>query len=246
MKKLLLFSLAIAVYSSVLFAQSFNFYDSEGTLLNGQSIVVPTTVNGPEIFYYFSVENTSSTQKSVKIGINLQTELLSEDCKHSICSPGTETGGEYGQCGNEWGETSPPFTLNAYETSLSNGDFRFTQGSVGGITTIEYKVYDIDNEADFITFTITYSTTTAIELDKVKDFAVYPNPAKSNFTINNTFGSNSYVIVYNVLGEKIKKISYLQNEKLTIDCSNWESGYYFCRLYNDGKIEKTVKLVVAN
>ena len=242
MKKLLLITLTIGFFNLGLFSQSFEVYDHEDNLIIGQTIVIPTTINSPEDIYDIKVKNTSGSQISARITYTLQTTMI-DGSSQSMCNP-TTINTTTGQCGMPWGTNSPTFVLNAGETS-NFGQLHFTQGPNPGITTFEYKVYDINNLSDFVTFTITYSTLTAIELTKVKDFEVYPNPAKNVFSIKNTYGSNSYVVVYNVLGEQIKKVAYSQSDKIAIDCSDWQNGYYLCRLYNEGKVEKTVKLVVA-
>ena len=80
----------------------------------------------------------------------------------------------------------------------------------------------------------------------LNDFSVYPNPAVNTFTIANEYGPSSYVEIYNVLGMQVNRINFSETGDVKIDCSGWEKGYYFCRLYNDGKIEKTIKLTVTH
>jgi hypothetical protein len=242
MKRLSTLLLLICTSVFVLNAQSFEVYDHQDDLINGETLIVPTTVDGPELYFYFSVKNTSGSQKSVKVLQTLQT-LQIEGSLHSICSPNTETA--TGLCGMPWGSTSATFILNAGETS-EEGDFRFTQGPNPGATTILYKAYDVDNESDFITFTVTYSTITAVDFNVLNDFSVYPNPAVNTFTIANEYGPSSYVEIYNVLGMQVNRINFSETGDVKIDCSGWEKGYYFCRLYNDGKIEKTIKLTVTH
>lgn len=242
MKKLLLITLTIGLFSSGLFSQSFEVYDHEDNIITGQTIIIPTTINSPEDIYDIKVKNKSGNQITARIGMTLLTEMI-DGSAQSMCNP-TSANTATGLCGAPWNPNSAQFILNAGETS-GLGQLHFQQGPNPGISEFEFKVYDTNNTSDFVTFFITYSTLTAIELTKVKDFEVYPNPAKNVFSIKNTYGSNSYVLVYNVLGEQIKKVAYSQSDKIAIDCSDWQNGYYFCRLYNEGKVEKTVKLVVA-
>ncbi|MDD4150492.1 MAG: T9SS type A sorting domain-containing protein [Bacteroidales bacterium] len=244
MKKLLLIAIILGMFGSVLFAQSFEVYNHDSELINGQNITVATTVNSPAILYYWSIKNISGSQKTLKLSMALQTTQI-EGSLHSMCHPPTEAN-MFGGCGPMWSASTPNIILNAGETSGEGGDFRFTQGPNPGVTTILYKVYDINNTSDFVTFTISYSTTTAIDLNKVADFTVSPNPASTRFTLNSDFGSNARVEIYNVLGKLVRKVDFSNAENINIDCSNWENGYYFCRLFDGGKIKKTVKLIVTH
>ena len=78
------------------------------------------------------------------------------------------------------------------------------------------------------------------------NFNVYPSPANESFVIENNFNKNTYVEIYNVLGQVIKTVSAENASQVTINCSNWKNGYYVCRSFKDGKIEKTVKVVIAH
>ncbi len=241
MKKLFTFTFAILALSLVLSAQSFEVYDHNDVLLNGQTVVVPTAVNSGTIFYYWDIKNVSSSQKDVRIEAILQTTLI-DGVEHSICTPNTESSNPL--CAPAW-VLSAKCILNAGERA-EDGDFQFVQGSNGGITTIEYKVYDENNESDYITFTITYSTLTSVTLAEEEQFTVFPNPAVNSFVISNEFGHGSYVEVYNVLGMQVSRVDFSNVAEAEIDCSAWEKGYYFCRLYNNGQVEKTIKLTVTH
>ncbi len=242
MKKTILLLSLISLVAFGAIAQSFEIYDHEDNLLNGETLIVATEVSTPEHVLEIKVKNVDGSQITAKITYTLLTTQI-DGTLASMCNP-TSANTATGYCGQPWLLNTAPFILDPSETS-DYGSVHFTQGANGGITTIQYKVYDIDNIADFNTFTITYSTLTAVELASVNSFNVYPNPAVDNFTIVNEFGANSYVEIYNVLGKVVRTVKADSNT-VQIDCSKWQSGYYFCRLYNDGKVEKTIKMVVTN
>ncbi|MDD4218473.1 MAG: hypothetical protein PHZ24_14200, partial [Bacteroidales bacterium] len=200
MKKMLLISLLLGLYSSVAFAQSFEVYNNDSELINGQSITLATTIDGPAVVYYWSIKNISGAQKTLKLQMELQTTQI-EGSQHLMCHPPTESGN--GGCGMPWSSSTPNIILNAGETTQSGGDFSFTQGPNGGVTTVLYKVYDVNNESDFITFTITYSTSTAIDFTKSVNLTVAPNPASDMFTISSNFGATETVEIYNVLDKLV-------------------------------------------
>ena len=78
-------------------------------------------------------------------------------------------------------------------------------------------------------------------------FSIYPNPANYEFKINAEISLDSYIEIYNILGKLITKItpSSVSNSSFLIDCSNWERGYYFCRLVTKNKVEKTEKIITT-
>ncbi|MDY0141855.1 MAG: T9SS type A sorting domain-containing protein [Bacteroidales bacterium] len=242
MKKILLLGVLFGLLSSAIFAQSFEVYNSDSELINGQSITLNTTVNGDATVYYWTIKNVSSVQKTLKLSLELQTAQI-DGSLHSMCHPLTET--SYPGCGSDWSSSTPNIILNAGEVS-GNGDFSFKQGPNAGVTTIKYKVYDVNNESDFITFTITYTSLTAINLNKIENLTVAPNPASNRFALSSDFGAGASVEIYNVLGKLVKKVNFSNAEKIDIDCSTWENGYYFCRLFDANKIKKTVKLIVTH
>ncbi len=241
MKRIFTFLILISVSVLTLNAQSFLVYDHNDVLINDQTIVIPTEAGGAEIFYYWDVVNNTASQKDVKILMTLQTTQIDES-SHSICTTDTEESG--GQCAFPWSATSPTVELNAGER-MEEGDFRFIQGPNGGVTTILYKFYDVNNESDFITFTVTYSTLTSVMFAEEDQFTVFPNPAVNSFVISNEYGAGSYVEIYNVLGMQVDRVDFSNMAETEVDCSSWEKGYYFCRLYNNGKVEKTIKITVT-
>ena len=78
-------------------------------------------------------------------------------------------------------------------------------------------------------------------------FSIYPNPANYEFKIKAEISLDSYIEIYNILGKLITKItpSSVSNTTFVIDCSNWERGYYFCRLVTKNKVEKTEKIIIT-
>jgi hypothetical protein len=87
-----------------------------------------------------------------------------------------------------------------------------------------------------------FSTALAVDSFVNKDFAVYPNPAKTTitFAFSNEINSAS-VIVYSILGQKVidKKITD-QNPNLSVE--SLKSGLYFYTFDADG-LHKTGKII---
>ncbi len=239
MKRIFTILACVFVLSSLANAQTFAILNSSNEVITGNTIVVPITV-GNDAEYDIKVQNLTGSIVSAKIS---RTYLEGPVAGYfdSMCTPATETSG--GACVSS--PTTPTFILNPNEIS-GLAAMHFNQGPNAGVSTVRYKVYNTANESDFVYVIVSYSTQTSINTTLAKDFNVYPNPARNSFTIEHNFGSKAVVEVFNVLGKSVAKLNSNSTTQFNIDCSKWENGYYFCRLYNDGKVEKTVKLVVTH
>ncbi|MEO8149738.1 MAG: T9SS type A sorting domain-containing protein [Bacteroidia bacterium] len=58
----------------------------------------------------------------------------------------------------------------------------------------------------------------------MEGFEIYPNPATDNIQVSFK-GSNAYLTIYNLLGNKISEFEYLKNQN--IDVRSLNSGIYF-------------------
>lgn len=76
----------------------------------------------------------------------------------------------------------------------------------------------------------------SVEKNTLEGVSVYPNPVRETLSINSPDGSD--IILYNVLGATVKtfkKANALQD----VSVSNLESGLYFVRVINEGKVFQT-------
>jgi hypothetical protein len=123
-----------------------------------------------------------------------------------------------------------------------NNDWgRLTQ--VGSDSTIVDKS---DNPSLGVVLSAPTSVITSIKESVVtkNPLSVYPNPATSNVTIQNTAASNlSKVNLYNILGEQILSFDLRANESKSMDVSNLSKGIYFIN-YMDGNKATSKKLIV--
>lgn len=205
-------------------------------ILNGQTgneNITNTTVNiNNEI--YFRVKNTSSSDIAnikcyLKVSAN-EEAVYETDATWEFCSI---------QCGIDGG--CPKFSLAAGAEQLVHLEFSQVNN-----TPCDFLVYTYPTGGNpTAIFTIHFDSFTGISNATSKSFNVYPSPANESFIIENGFGKNSYVEIYNVLGQMVKHVAS-DNNRISVNCSSWKNGYYVCRLYNNGKAEKTVKIVVAH
>lgn len=239
MKKLLTFFVFGLILSVSASAQTFSILNTEDEVITGSTIVIPIQVNG-EVEVDIKIRNLTANQVSAKIS-KLFTEGPVEESFNTMCSPTTSN--STGAC--VVSSTTPTFILDPNETS-GIAAIHFEQGPNPGVSTCRYKVYNTENEADFVYVVFSYSTLTSINTTLASEFTVFPNPAINTFNIHHNYGPKAVVEIFNVLGKSVAKINSGAESTFSFDCSKWENGYYFCRLYNDGKIEKTIKLVVSH
>lgn len=202
-------------------------------ILNDQGTdITNTTVNiNNEI--YFKVKNTSSSEIA-----NIKCYLRVSEYENA--SYGTDATWEFCsvQCGMDGG--CPKFTLAAGAEQLVHLEF----SQVNEIH--DFMIYTYPNGGNPTAVFSIHINTTNISSIAANSFNVYPSPANESFTIENGFGKNSYVEIYNVLGQMVKHVSADNTNRISVNCSDWKNGYYVCRLYKNGKAEKTVKVVVAH
>ena len=205
-------------------------------ILNGQTgdeNITNTTVNiNNEL--YFRVKNASSeTISDIKCYLRINADENAEYgtdaewdfCTNSLC-------GLNGACRK--------FTLEAGAEQLVH--LEFTQ-----INTIhDFMIYTYPTGVNPTAVFSIHINPTGISNVTTNSFNVYPSPANESFTIENGFGKNSYVEIYNVLGQTVKRIQSDNSNRISVNCSSWKNGYYVCRLYKDGKAEKTMKIVVTH
>jgi hypothetical protein len=82
-------------------------------------------------------------------------------------------------------------------------------------------------------------------------FQNYPNPAKNIFDIEYIVADSSvssFIIIYNVLGEKVMSIALTEKgkSKITINSSAFSSGVYLYSLIVENKRIATKKMIILH
>ena len=84
-----------------------------------------------------------------------------------------------------------------------------------------------------VNYTVVETTNLAISEKQVQNqFVIFPNPTNGILTIKNpTFAENeTFVNVYDILGNEIIKNNKVDNISKNIDMSNLSTGLYFVRI----------------
>ena len=231
MKRVFVLIVALIACASQMFAQLL-ILNEQGDEITGTTINVQAGVTTD---IYFKVKNNGTSDLSnVKayLRVNGENVTSGQEANATMC---TDPGGN---CGTP-PPHSPKFNLAAGAeqqihlniTTLSATDFVVTVYPTGASPEANFNIHAV---------------TTGISNISANTFNVYPSPADESFTIENGFGKNSYVEIYNVLGQIVRRIPSDNTNSISVNCSDWKNGYYVCRLYKDGKAEKTVKVVVAH
>ncbi|MDR2835307.1 MAG: T9SS type A sorting domain-containing protein [Bacteroidales bacterium] len=258
MRKLVLFLAFLGLISFNLFAQlqvevkrvdASSHHSFISNVVSGDSFSVQASPY-EDVNFYFTLKNSDINSKTYKIRktqLNLATNGEGETSAN-ICAPST-TETPDGQCLP--GVETLNFILLSNEEALTF--LEYYHGSNPGTSTVELTIYSAPTweqatANDKFTFTIIFTTdpiSTSTFSANRNIFSIFPNPASNSFTVSADFNAKTSIEVYNVLGKQIFKANPKSGNVLNIDCSKWDKGYYFCRLLNDNKVSKTLKLVVT-
>ncbi len=229
MKRIFTLIIAVIACASQMFAQLAILNDQNETI-TGSTINVPANTNTDIIFKVKNVGTSTLSNLRAHLYANGIVATNDNEAEFSFCINGS--------CGV--GGVCPRFSLAPEEDM----EIHF---SIRPITATDFvvKAYPEEGSTPEAAFNV-HVNTSGISSITANSFNVYPSPANESFTIENGFGKNSYVEIYNVLGQTIKRIPSDNANNISVNCSSWKNGYYVCRLYKDGKAEKTVKIVVAH
>jgi uncharacterized repeat protein (TIGR01451 family) len=82
--------------------------------------------------------------------------------------------------------------------------------------------------------------------NEIIKLGIYPNPFNSSTTVMfNKKVSNAKLIIFDMLGQKLKSIDHISGDKIIINRENISNGIYFIRLMQDNKIISSGKLVIT-
>lgn len=255
-------------------AQSFSVYKTNNsqtvntaTITNGYVISDVTTASTPTAqsvasFKIKLVNNTASTATlSVLRKVVYQNPALLLDgagnmpdtyfCFGFNCFPSTvnsPSAADYCVLGASGSTVSP------FDNSKDNGTpfiVYIVEGLTQGKYFVNYKVFDINNPTDSVSFTVKYNEFQGVEespniIESVGN--LYPNPTTNNAQFSLVLKQESAVKVevFNSLGALVYNSTEQKlagKNKLSLDCSNFNSGLYFVTV-TSGESKITKRLVI--
>lgn len=244
MKKQLLL-VAFAALGLSASAQTLQLQDVQTTqpVPNGSTISYTYTDSTTYFDNHFDVINPTSTNMNVyvrKIVLYSPPNTNTTYCTNTLCYAPTTT----------LSTSTAPVPANngtmdlkvEYKPATSNP----------ATTAVRYSIWDATNPSDSIYFIVVYNGVTSVphlNLNQVTLSAPAPNPAVSTFSMQYQLGaktSNAQVVIYNMLGEKIKETPLTEEDgSVKIDVSTMQQGIYFCSLTIDGKAVATRRVIVT-
>jgi Secretion system C-terminal sorting domain len=139
---------------------------------------------------------------------------------------------------------------NAFGTF--NSVFRIKQvNGLTGYVWIKLNPYQelmsaIVNANGTISYTVNQSTVLSNYQNVYENqFSIFPNPTSGNFSIkNNLFENETFLNVFDILGNKIISNEKIDNNSKEIDLSNFASGMYFVKISDvNNNILQTEKII---
>jgi len=220
MKKNLLFTIAALLLSSTAFTQALTLTDELGNIISNTSVTIDiksSEITGDsdfEIEYKCNLNNTSA----VKVTATLKKTLndIPNGAESTFCA--------LGSC------TTPDQTSRTGDIEGNATDAESLHYKPNGNTTDAQVVYTYNYEggSDDITLTLNYhiiDDTKVPELSKQNNFIAYPNPANGSVNISFTTLENAQIIIYNIVGKKVKEYSVTAAQKnIKIETSDLQAG----------------------
>jgi uncharacterized repeat protein (TIGR01451 family) len=82
--------------------------------------------------------------------------------------------------------------------------------------------------------------------EEIISLKIYPNPFTADATIQfDNKVSDATLIIYDMLGQKLKAINHISGDKVVINRGNISNGIYFIRLIQDNKIIAAGKIIIT-
>ncbi len=218
--------------------------DLDDNDISGGSMLLPSDGKNA----YFRLENTSGVDMYVQfeaVELIIPADVLGIAACWFNCY-------EVQKLGNIFPSVPDPSNLEAYKIaansiSLEKADVVIAVATpTTQRTLLKIKFFDIANPSTNTTVSFDSQYNNINSQDVLSDdINVYPNPAKNqvNIRCSEENINNSYLIIYNILGEEIDKVS-IQNSQTIFDISHLQSGVYLYSLVCDGEVLRTRKLFI--
>jgi hypothetical protein len=144
-----------------------------------------------------------------------------------------------------------PVVFQPLTTDSSHLHLTYMPNNNEGETIIRYTVWDKSTPQDsgyvFVHFV---ATTTAInEMNAVRSFAVSPNPSpgKVTFLIGNPAGPATFVCIFDLVGNELKKIPFPEGKvTFSSDLGDLHNGIYIVRMESPSQRESFCKLMIRH
>jgi hypothetical protein len=246
MKQFLLF-ISFLVTANLLFAQSIKIVSASdlSTDISGTEVDAVGSISDLLVSYDMRVINTSGQDLTVyyKRKRIANTGRTDQICDEYLCLDADDA---------FWYDT--PNDIPMSNSTINDTTILKPQVVTAGERFCGIHVYYVvnsDNDEILDSVTIKFRTDTencflSIEddIEPLKAFNLFPNPAKSNVTIENLNPSDEKIFIFDALG-KILITEDVNHTIENVSLSSLKSGIYFVRIQRaSGKMSETKKLIV--
>lgn len=231
MKKIYSLILALAI-TATSFAQSL--------VTSNVTSVVYGLSSDAQLQGFIQVQNTSANWLAVgceRIELSIAPGSENNFCWGPLCYPSATSI-----------SLMPDTILSGAINTTFIGDYQ--PHHTTGISSIDYKFFDVDNPTDVVTVNIQYDTQT-LGIDNINSQSSFLNvasrPGNSLMAIayNVAGNSNNQLKLYNLLGNSVKSFNLNKNGTMVVSTSGLSNGVYVFCLEANGKKVATKKVVVS-
>ena len=142
-------------------------------------------------------------------------------------------------------DIEPPIVNDNCDSDISYDVSHNVDTSTVGVYFVTFTASDNSGNSASTQVEVTIFDPLSISENNFENMFVYPNPVKDILNIQNVY-SNSTISLFDILGKnyEINVINDFQNNRLSLNMSNLETGIYFIRIQdiNTGQL-KTLRLI---
>ena len=162
------------------------------------------------------------------------------DCGGSGCSYEYEINSTF-----DVNDIEPPTVNDNCDSDISYDVSHNVDTSTVGVYFVTFTASDNSGNSASTQVEVTIFDPLSISENNFENMFVYPNPVKDILNIQNVY-SNSTISLFDILGKnyEINVINDFENNRLSLNMSNLETGIYFIRIQdiNTGQL-KTLRLI---
>jgi hypothetical protein len=238
MKTRVLFTLALLITGSFLFAQSLEL-SYEGETLEPNATITKSGPVDNEIIADVEVTNIGTQTMDVlcqRYELDMVPNTSSAICWGGLCyGPSTSL--------------SPlAYTIDPGSAEMFNGHYQPANNT--GVSTIAFTFFDQNNPNDSVMVTIMFDGLTTGINDPVasQEISIYPNPADEHVNVevqNNNLSNELFVRITDSKGAVVMQET-LESSITTLNTRDLSEGLYFMNTYSENKVIASKKILVKH
>ena len=255
MKQLL--TLSFLIFFTVQMQAQVVLYDQYGAIVNNEVVVYEGFVD-PEV-----IDSISAFEVDIEVRVNgVENRTLNVRRYELNVQTGTQNyfcwgvcyGARYAGVSPVW-ESLPQHALTvAANASVSNFHAYHVPRNIVGVNLYRYVWFDVNDPTDTVWCDIEFRSGNVgvnEQTEAVRNLQVFPNPSLGSdvaFKIElNETGSNTSLVIYNMVGERLKTIKISGSQaRYVLPTTDLSSGIYFAAIERNGTSLRSQRFVVTH